>query len=267
MRRAVFASTVTLAALMTITLIPQLGFAQSQQTPIIPGFRPPPAAPVKPYKPVAVTPPAPFNDAGFQAFRKQLGDVAGKKDRTALAKLVVSQGFFWMQDKDLADKAKSGIDNLAKAIDLDDKDGTGWDVLAGYAADPTGEQLADRKDIICAPADPNIDTKAFEALGNATQTDPSEWGYPLKDDLEAHSAAQPNAPVIAKLGMYLVRVLPDSAPPDNPNQPVFLHVALPDGKAGYVAADSISPFGGDQMCYSKDAGGWKIAGYFGGAAP
>ena len=67
--------------------------------------------------------------------------------------------------------------------------------------------------------------------------------------------------------MYLVRVLPDSTPPDNPNAPSFLHVATPSGKAGYVLADALVPLGGDQICYIKDAGGWKITGYFGGANP
>ena len=52
-----------------------------------------------------------------------------KRIAPALAKLVVAQGFFWIQDKDLADKNKPGIDNLAKAIDLDAKDGSGWDVV------------------------------------------------------------------------------------------------------------------------------------------
>jgi hypothetical protein len=30
--------------------------------------------------------------------------------------------------------------------------------------------------------------------------------------------------------------------------------------------DAIAPLGGDQMCYTKDAGGWKITGYLGGAS-
>ena len=59
-----------------------------------------------------------------------------------LPSLVVAQGFFKeFQDKDLADKHKPGIDNLAKAIDLDAKDGSGWDVLAGYANEPTASPL------------------------------------------------------------------------------------------------------------------------------
>jgi hypothetical protein len=262
MRRPLIASTVMLAALMLVALAPEPGLTQGQ----LPPLSPPPMAPLKPYNAVAVTPPKPYSDPDFQAFHQQLAVIAAHKDRAALAKLVVAQGFFWIQDKDLADKRKSGIDNLAKVIDLDAKDSSGWDTLAGFASDPTGAELPDQKGVICGPADPTLDPKAFEALGKATQTDPSEWGYPLKDGVEVHAAAQPNAPVVEKLGMILVRVLPDSGPGDNPNQPPFLHVAMPDGKAGFVAADAIAPLGGDQMCYTKDAGGWKIAGYFGGAS-
>jgi hypothetical protein len=126
--------------------------------------------------------------------------------------------------------------------------------------------LPDHKGVFCAPADPTIDPQAFEALGKATQTDPSEWGYPLKDGVEVHAAAQPNSPVVEKLGLNLVRVLPDNAAPSGPNPPAFLHVATPSGKSGFVAMDAIAPLGGDQMCYSKDSSGWKITGYLGGAS-
>ncbi len=268
MRYAPIATTLILTALMTVMLVPELGLAQGQpqQVPLPPGgFKPPPMPPVKPYQAVTVTPPGHYDDASFVAFRKQLADVIEHKDRAALAKLVVAQGFFWMQDKDLADKRKSGIANLAMAIDLDAKDGSGWEALAGYASDPTGAQVPDRPGVICAPADPNIDPKAFEALVQATQTEPPEWAYPITDGVDMRSAPKPNAPVVEKLGLTLVRVLPDSAPPQDPNEPAFLHVAAPSGKAGFVLAESFAGLGGDQMCYAKDASGWKIAGYFGGA--
>jgi hypothetical protein len=265
MRRSLIVSTAILAALGAASLLPERGSAQQGQQQILP-LKPPPQAPIKPYKPVAATPPTAYADPSFQDFRKQLTEAAAHKDRAALAKLVVAQGFFWMQDKNLADPKKSGIDNLAKAIDLDAKDGSGWEVVGGFANDPTAAELPDKKGVICTPADPNIDPKAFEALGNETQTDPTDWGYALKDGLEVHAAAQANSPVIDKLGLNLVRVLPEAGPPDNGKEPTFLHVATPSGKSGYVAIDSIAPLGGDQMCYSKDGGGWKIAGYFGGAA-
>jgi hypothetical protein len=266
MRRYSFAPTVILAVLAAATLPAASVLAQGQQKPQILPLKPPPPPPIKPYTPVAAKPPAAYDDAAFTAFRKQLSDVAAKKDRAALAKLVVAQGFFWIQDKDMADPKKPGIDNLAKAVDLAAKDGSGWAVVGGYAGEPTAAELSDRKGVFCAPADPTIDPQAFEALGKATQTDPSEWGYPLKDGVEVHAAAQPNSPVVEKLGLNLVHVLPDSGTPNSPNPPAFLHVATPSGKSGFVAMDAVAPLGGDQMCYTKDAGGWKIAGYFGGAS-
>jgi hypothetical protein len=265
MRISLIASTV--AAVVAVTLVPALAIAQGQPLPTPPaGFRPPPAPPLKAYTPVAATPPTPFADPSFHDFRKQLVDVAAHKDRAALANLVVARGFFWVQDKDVADKSKSGVDNLARAIGLDAKDGSGWELLTGIASDPTGAELPDHKGIICAPSDPTVDPKQFEALVDATQTDPSEWGYPIRQGLEVRAAAQPNAPVIEKLDFNLVRVLPDSGSQDDPGPPAFLHVETPSGKTGFVAADAIAPLGGDQMCYTKDASGWKIAGYFGGAS-
>jgi hypothetical protein len=258
MRHYLIATSLVLAAFL-LAAAP----SRAQQ---LPQLKPPPAAPVKPYQAVAVTPPPVFTDPSFVAFRQQLADAVQHKDRAALGKLVVAQGFFWMQDKDLADKRKPGIANLSTAIDLDAKDGSGWDMLDGFAHEPTGEPLPDRQTVICAPAAPRFDLKAFEALIKSTHTEPPDWGYPAKDGLEVRAAAKPDAPIVEKVGLILVRVLPDGPPPDNPNQPPFLHVALPSGKTGFVSIEALASLGGDQMCYSKDASGWKITGYFGGAA-
>jgi hypothetical protein len=271
---SVAAATLAIAAM----LAPDRGLAQGQlprppqlpppggqmQQPPRPG-QPPPAAPVRPYKAVAVTLPTAMNDASFEAFRKTLADIAKRKDRAALAKLIVAQGFFWLQDKDLADKRKPGIDNLAKAIDLDAKDGSGWDMLNGYASDPTGMPMPERRGVICAPSDPTFNVQELQTLGRATKTQPSDWAYPVKDGIEVRAAAAPNATVVEKIGMYFIRVLPDEAPPNSANAAPFEHVALPSGKTGYVPADALVPLGGDQMCYLKDAAGWKITGYIGGA--
>jgi hypothetical protein len=250
------------AAALTLALAAPPAFAQQAQ---LPALKPPPPPPIRPYQPVAVTAPAPFNDASFIAFRKQLADIAAHKDRAALANLVVTQNFFWVQDKDLADKSRSGIDNLAKAIALDAKDGSGWDTVAGAAGEPSAMEIPQQKGIFCAPAIPTIDQNAFQALTNATGTELPEWGYPNNGGLDVHAAAQPSSPVIEKVGMILVRVLPDSG--SEPNQPPVLHIATPSGKTGYIDAQTLAPLISDQMCYTKDAGGWKIAGYFGGVSP
>lgn len=266
MRHFPIATIFAFTVIAALTLAPDLGRAQNpSQVPMPPGgFKPPPSAPIKPYKPLAVTPPAPHNDPSFVAFRKQLAEIAQRKDRNALAKLVVNQGFFWMQEKDLADKRKPGIANLAGALNLDAKDGSGWMALANIAEDPTAIPLPDHQGVICGPADPDLDQQAFQTLVQSTRTQPLDWGYPLRDGIEVRSAPKPNAPVIEKLGMTMVRILPDSAPPQDPNQPGFLHLALPSGKTGYAPLEAIGGLGGDQMCYAKEGGSWKITGYFGG---
>jgi hypothetical protein len=227
----------------------------------------PQVAPAKPYQAVAITPPKPFDDPSYADFRKQLGDAAKKRDRAALAKLVVQQGFFWDGETgDRADKKKSGFDNLAAAAGLNAKEGDGWDMLAGVAEDPTLEPSAEHKGAMCGPANPAFDVKAFEAVVKATGTDEGEWGFPTAPNLEVRGGPQANAQVIDKLGATLIRVMPDesqSAPPGGGPAPM-MKIVTPAGKVGYVAADAIMPIGSDQVCYIKDASGWKITGYIGG---
>src|SRR5262249_51120971 len=116
----------------------------------------------KAYKTIAITASAPANDPSFDAFRKQLADVAKRKDRPGLAKIVVAQGFFWEGESgDKADKKKSGVDNLAAAIGLDGQDGFGWDALSAAALEPTLEPYAERKGVMCGPASPQFDDKAL----------------------------------------------------------------------------------------------------------
>jgi hypothetical protein len=267
MRRRFTVRALAVVVLALVALTPNLGLAQPLPEPPI-GLKPlppPPVAPIKPYAPVTVTPPTAFSDPSFIAFRKNLSDVAQHKDRAALATLVVASGFFWLQDKDLADPSQSGIDNLTKALDLDSNNENGWETLAEAAAEPTAAEPPQHKGIFCAPAPPGFDPQAFINLLQTTDTDGSEWVFPVENGGEVRAAANPDAQVIDKMGLYFVRVLPDSTPPDNPGAPAFLHVALPNGKSGYVAATAISPLATDQICYTKDASGWKIAGFVGGS--
>jgi hypothetical protein len=221
-------------------------------------------APPKAYKAIPVTIAKPSDDASFVTFRKQLADIAGKKDRAALAKITASD-FFWIGEKgDKADKKKSAIDNLAAAIELDDKDGAGWEALKAAAAEATLEVVPDRKGVVCGPANPAFDEAAADNLAKDTGTDPSEWGYVLKPDTEVRGAAKADAPVIDKLGQILVRIMLDDQAAGAPAQsPPFLRVVTPAGKVGYVAEEQLSPLGTDQLCYTKDGNSWKIAGYAG----
>jgi hypothetical protein len=221
-------------------------------------------APPKPYKQIAVTLPQPSTDPSFAAFRKQLGEIASKKDRAALAKLTVSS-FFWMGEKgDKADKKKSGFDNLAAAIELDDKDGSGWETLTAAANEATLEPVPERKGVMCSPASPTFDEAAADGVAKDTGTDPSEWGYASKAGVEVRSAAKANAPVIEKVGQILIRIMPEEPPAGAPEQEQpFLRIVTPSGKVGFVAEEFVSPLGSDQLCYVKDGNSWKIAGYAG----
>jgi hypothetical protein len=212
---------------------------------------------------VAIKPPTAVSDASFEAFRKQLADTAKKKDRAALARLVAAS-FFWIpEDADVADKTKPAIDNLAKAIGLDGTDAIGWEVIAEYAGEITGMPDPQRQGVICAPGEPGFDEKAADELANTTQTDASDWVYPMRDGVELRSGPQQNAAVVEKLGLYLLRALDDDSPA-NAVMAAFLKVISPTGKTGYVPVDAVRAVVGPQMCYLKDASGWKIAGFLGG---
>jgi hypothetical protein len=220
------------------------------------------STPPKPYKAVTVTPPQPASDPAFDALRKQVGDAAQKKDRSALAPLVIAQGFFWQRDgRDRADKRKSGLDNLATALSLNSKGGAGWDILFSYTDDPTASPSSVFKGALCAPGEPAHNAAAFTELLKSTQSDVSEWGYTLSPATDVHEKAQASAPVIEKIGPMFVRVAPDKVP----GSAAYQRIITPSGKAGFVTIDAVAPLGNDQLCYVKDGGnGWKIGGYIGG---
>lgn len=218
-------------------------------------------APPKPYKPVAIVPPQPVADPAFEALRKQAGEAAQKKDRLALARLVVAESFFWLRDgHDRADKRKSGVDNLAAALSLNSKDGAGWDILYSYTDDPTASASPAAKGALCAPAEPAYSAKAFDELMKTTQSDASEWNYTLAPSTEVRDKPQASAAIVDKLGLMFVRVAPDNGP----GSAAYQRVITPSGRPGFVTIDSIAPIGNDQLCYVKDAGTWKIGGYIGG---
>lgn len=226
-------------------------------------------APAKPYKPVPIVLPKPIGDPSWAAFRKQLAAVAEKKDRAALSKLVVSRGFFWLkppEGADGADPKKSGVENLAAALQLDAKDGFGWDALAELAEDDTATPMTERKSVMCSPALPDFNDDDLEKLAKDTGTDPAEWGYPLSSGIEVRAEPKKDAAVIDKLGLHFVRVMPDETQrPGGADEIAFLRIVTPSGKTGYINEEELAPPIADQLCYIREASGqWKITGYIGG---
>jgi hypothetical protein len=225
-----------------------------------------PPAPPKPYKPLAVTLPGPLNDPSFDAFRQEISAIAQRKDRAGLARLVTAKGFFWEREDGKPAPKKSGIDILAQALNLAAKDGSGWDALAGFAAEATAAPLPERKEVLCAPADPTYDERELEELAQTTGTDPLDWGYPLRADVEVRETPNASAPAIEKLGMHFVRVLDDDSQSTANTAGEWLRVVAPSGKVGFIPADALTSLAGAQLCYVKDGNAWKITGLIGGGA-
>jgi hypothetical protein len=249
-----------LAVALALLAASDLCFAQQKSA----APPPPPAAPPKPYKEVVIKLPTNVEDASFDAFRKDVTAIAQRKDRAALAKLVLAKGFFWERDDGKPAPKKSAIDILAQALDLSAKDGSGWLALLGFAGEPTASPLPDRKDVLCAPATPDFDERELEELAQATETDTFEWGYPVRPDVEVRETPSQTAPTIAKLGLHFVRVLDDDSQSSASTAGEWLRVVVPKGEIGFVAADTLASLTGAQLCYQKDGGGWKIAGVIGG---
>ena len=225
-------------------------------------------APARPYKQISVQFPQPTPDASFDAFRKQLAGIVQKKDRAALGALVVSQGFFWdTSGGDKADKTKSGLDNLAAALQLDDKEGGGWDMLDAASQDGSMEPSQVHQGYMCSPAGPKLDANAFNEVLKTTETGPEEWAFPTGNGFEVHGGPQPKSKVTEKLGAILVRVVPDENAPESNNQnqqaAPLVRIVTPEGKFGYVSEDSLAPLIFEQLCYTKDGNSWRIAGYVG----
>lgn len=267
MQKPSILSIAAVAAVMAVALVSSIpGSAQTPPSSPAQAQKEPPQgqqqpAPPKPYKKVSVTLAPTVSDPGLDALRKQLADIAARKDRNALAR-VVSKDFFWERDSgNSADKNKPGIDNLTTVLGLDAKDGAGWLTIADYAGEPSASAMEGQKDVACSPATPVFSEDEFKALLESTQTDPGEWGYALRDGIEIRESAAANGKVVEKLGQQFVRVMPDPAATDA--QPTALRVVAPSGKIGFIPLDSIFPLGIDQLCYKKEADGWKIAGYLG----
>jgi hypothetical protein len=227
-----------------------------------------PPRPPKPYAPVAITRPAPSDDASFIAFRAALAAAAKTRIYAELAPLVLTQGFFWGRDfGHLFDPRNPAVDNLAAAIALEQRNGAGWDTLAAFAVEATTEPLDSRPGIVCAPARPGYDTVAFSRLLDATYTNHIDWAYPRADETPVLAAPQPSAALAGTLGPHLVHLLgfegPNGDPAPGRNQ--WARIALPDGKPGFVAPGSLMSLTAERLCYVKDlVGGWRIAGYIAG---
>ena len=219
------------------------------------------------YKPVPVTIVTAPRDAKLDAFRKELAAIAAKKDRAQLARLVAKE-IFWERDFGNGfDRKKSAFDNLAAALGIESGDGSGWDALAVFAAEPTVGPFADRAGVVCAPAPPRYSDAELEAVIKATRSDGVEWSHPRAAGVQVYARPDTKAPVIETLGLALVRVVGFEAKESDvdPTRTAWAQVITPAGKSGYAPPGTLMSLFVDRLCFAKDAAGaWRIAGYVGG---
>ena len=222
----------------------------------------------KPYAPVAITRPAAFAGEGFAVFRAQLAAVAKRRLFADLEPMIDRQGFFLGRDfGNNFEPRKPALDNLAVAIALERDNGAGWQRLEEFAADSAAEPLASRPGVVCAPAAPGYDGVGYAKLLQTSYTTDIDWAYPRADETAVRSMPQPDAATVGVLGPAFVRLLgfegADSEP--NPGRSQWARVALPDGKIGFVAPNSLMPLTAARLCFIKDlVAGWRIAGYIAG---
>ena len=256
MRHSYLSSPLLLAALATALAAGAI-FAQTDppaQTP---------SAALGPYKAVPITLPAATNDPSFEIFRKRLAEIAQKKDRAALAEIVAAD-FFWIpEDTDIADKKLPAVDNAAKALGFNGgAEAIGWDALAAYAAEPSTMADPQRNGVFCAPAEAGFDEKAADELATARRP-MHPTGYSrcatASKCARLQSRTQPSS---RSSGSISCASFPTIPPRMRCLRPI--KVLTPDGKVGFVPLEWVLPIGGEQLCYVKDACGWKIAGFLGG---
>ena len=155
MRYPVLPSTLAATTLLLAAVVvpPAPIHAQGQPpAPATPRPAQPRDVPPAPYKPVPITLPTGMNDPSFDAFRGDLAQIARKKDRAALARIVAA-GFFWIpEDTDLADRSRPAIDNLAKALALDSRDSFGWDSFGASAPRRSWSSSIERNSAVMLPS-------------------------------------------------------------------------------------------------------------------
>src|SRR5262249_54489659 len=153
-------------AVAALAAQPILAQAPSPAPPPRPPARPaaPPAAPAppqpaqKPYKMVAVTIATAPREASFDALRKELVDIAKRRDRAARPQLGSARAFFGERDFSGSFEARRpSIDTPAAALAREADDGGGWDALAGFAAETSVGPLPGRPGVVCPPAIPQFD--------------------------------------------------------------------------------------------------------------
>jgi hypothetical protein len=255
---------VLLSTVWTLAVVLVPSALQAQEAP---ATRPAPGVGLQPYKLVAITPPAAYEDESFAAFRKFLAEVAQRRIFAELERSVVARGFFWERDfAGTYDARRSAAENLAAAIRLERGSGAGWQWLADMVADASASPMPSRPGVVCAPGRPQFDAFEFDWLLEVTHSARTDWGYPRAGDAEVRAQPQARGQIVGKVGSHFVRLLAAEGGNDvaDATGAAWVRVATPSGQSGFVAPGRIAPAYPPRLCYGKDAlGRWSIAGFVG----
>ena len=215
-------------------------------------------APVRPYAPVAVTPPPLQPDDALDTFRAEVVKAARGRVYAELARLTAAQGFFWLREfEGRFDPRRPGVDNLALALRLEHNGGAGWAELEQLAGEERMLPLESRPGVVCAPGKPAFDGLAFDRLVQDTRTIPEDWAYARVPDVAVRAAPRNEAPALEILGLHFVRVLDRTGG--------WPKVVAPGGVTGFVPPGALRTFDATLLCYGKDGTGrWSIVGVIGG---
>ena len=178
----------------------------------------------------------------------KLAEIAQKRDRAALAERVAAD-FFWIPETiDLADKQRPAIENVAKALRLDAPDDVGWDMISAHAGEATAAAHPQHNGLICSPLEASFDDVAADELADVTQTDATDWVFPIRDGVEVRSGDRQDAAMIETLGLYLVRAICERFAGNAVLS--VIKVLTPSGRVGFVPLTSVLPIGGaaDVLC-------------------
>ena len=147
-----------------------------------------------------------------------------------------------------------------RALYLDNPETEGWDILAAFAADATGDAVAGTQGRDLRAGRAEARQRGGAALGDTTGTSSAFWYYPNKDGLEVRDRHRARSSrFTGKLGMHLVWVYPD----ESPSAAVFtenVRIVLPSGTFGFVAAEALVPLPSDLLCYVKNGNTWQHRG-------
>ena len=169
---------------------------------------PPPAAAAaaKPYKAVAISAPAPVTDPSFEAFRKQ--SAPSPRRRTArrwpagVAELLLDgrEGRQGRQEEARHRKSRQGDPARRQGRLRAGTRSRRFAPIRPARRFRTARTRSARRPIRRSTA------RSSRRSPKSTGTDEGDWAYPTQPGLEVHGGAQPNAPVVEKLGMHFVRV-------------------------------------------------------------